>query len=131
MRTAMPLAAAVLALPLIAFGCAVDTTVGDDVQEAEMIATAEQAITANQRVGIGKIFDTGVSLGFAEFFAANAKDSITTLRTQYATAVYTTAESWCGNGTCDPNETPARTEVPSSGAPGMACSSHSITRGGW
>jgi hypothetical protein len=35
---------------------------------------------------------------------ANAKDSIKTLRTQYATAVYTTAESWCGNGTCDPNE---------------------------
>lgn len=74
MRNALSAAAAVLALPLFAFGCTVDTTVEDDVQEAaeetEVVATTEQAITASQREGIGKIYDTGASLGFAEFFAS-------------------------------------------------------------
>jgi hypothetical protein len=74
MHTSIPLIAAVFALPFFTFGCAVNTMSEDEApdvaEEAEITATAEQAITATQRVGVGKIFDTGAAMGFAEFFAS-------------------------------------------------------------
>ena len=74
MRRSIPLAAAVFVLPFSYLGCAADTMSEDEAldmaEEAEVTATAEQAITGSQMEGIGRIFDTGASLGFAEFFAS-------------------------------------------------------------
>lgn len=42
----------------------------EDSSDTENIASTEQAITASQRTGVGKVYDTGASMGFAEFFAS-------------------------------------------------------------
>ncbi|WP_437483598.1 hypothetical protein WME75_43120 [Sorangium sp. So ce1014] len=77
MRTAISLATAILTLSILPIGCDVDTTPdGNELEAAEesevteVTATAELAINASQRQGVGKIYDTGAAMGFAEFFAS-------------------------------------------------------------
>ena len=51
-----------------------ETSGGSDASEdssgTENVASTAQAITVSQRIGVGKIYDTGASMGFAEFFAS-------------------------------------------------------------
>jgi hypothetical protein len=42
----------------------------EESSDTENVASTAQAITASQRTGVGKVYDTGASMGFAEFFAS-------------------------------------------------------------